>query len=101
MLNETSKEAIKREIMEEIGMQIKNPTLCSVVENLYTTNTEKVHEICFIYIIDTIFTNVVPSGFIEVSIENLDKFDIRPSPIVDILKSKEDSFKHIIFKQPS
>jgi len=98
MLNETSEEAIKREIIEEIGMEVINLTLCSVVENLYTKATEKVHEICFVYRIGDIFESVIPEGFVEVPIEDIDKFDVRPSSIVDILKSKESSFKHIIQK---
>ncbi len=98
MLNETSEKAIKREIMEEIGMQIEELTLCSVIENLYTTNVEKVHEICFVYKIGACFDGIISEGFIEVPIKDIDKYDIRPSSIVDILKSKEESFKHIIFK---
>lgn len=98
MINETSKEAMKREIMEEIGIEVGDLTLCSVIENLYTKATEKVHEICFVYKINTIFTGVIPDGFVEVPIEDIDKFDVRPSPVVGILKGKENSFKHIILK---
>ena len=98
MINETSDEAMKREIKEEIGMEVKDLTLCSVIENFYKTVTEKIHEICFVYKIDTIFTGVIPSGCIEVSIDDIDKYDVRPIQIIDVLKNKNDSFKHIIIK---
>jgi 8-oxo-dGTP pyrophosphatase MutT (NUDIX family) len=95
-INETSQEAIIREIEEEIGMKVKNLKLCSVLENLYSTQSEKVHEICFVYKTEEIFTGLVPNGFIEVSINEIENFDIKPAIIPSILKNKDDLFKHII-----
>ena len=95
-INETSEEAIKREIMEEIGMEVKDLTLCSVMENIYQKKEKKVHEICFIYSITNIFEDTLPEGFVEVLIDDIGKFDIRPSSIVEILQTEGNSFKHII-----
>ncbi len=96
--NETSKQAMKREILEEVGIQVEDLTLCSILENLYKTDTEKVHEICFVYKTDIVFNGAIPKGFVEVPIENIDKYDIRPSNIVEILKNKDSSFKHFVIK---
>jgi 8-oxo-dGTP pyrophosphatase MutT (NUDIX family) len=97
MINETSKEAIKREILEEIGMEVKDLTLCSIIENLYSTPKEKVHEVCFVYKIDDIFTDKLPNGFVEVSKDDFNKYDIRPSPIVSLLNESSE-FKHVLIK---
>ncbi len=96
MINETSQEAIIREIEEEVGMRVKNLKLCSVLENLYSTQSGKVHEICFVYKTEEIFTGPVPKGFIEVPMNEIENFDIRPNIISSILKNKDGLFKHII-----
>jgi hypothetical protein len=64
---------------------------------LGTTN-EKVHEICFVYKTDIVFNGNIPKGFVEVSIEDIDKYEIRPSNVVEILKNEDDSFRHIVIK---
>jgi 8-oxo-dGTP pyrophosphatase MutT (NUDIX family) len=97
-LNESSHEAMKREIIEELGVGANEMTLRSVLENFYTTATEKVHEICFVYEIDEEFNGTVPAEFIEVSINEINAYEIKPIQIVDILKSDKNSFKHIIVK---
>lgn len=97
MVNETSQEALEREVMEEIEMKIKNSKLCSVMENLYTTTAGlKIHEICFVYKIDDIFEGDLPDGFLEVAIEDIDKYKIKPIGLTKILKDTE--FKHVIVK---
>jgi len=47
--NETSLHAIKREIKEELGLELKNYQLLNISENIFTFNGEPGHEICFIY----------------------------------------------------
>jgi 8-oxo-dGTP pyrophosphatase MutT (NUDIX family) len=98
MLNESSKEAIIRETKEEIGMDVENLSLRGIIENFYGTGDDKVHEICFVYEIDDLFTGEVPSEFVEVSMEDIQNHDIRPAPVVDILKSEKNSFKNIVVK---
>ena len=97
-LGESSEDAIKREIMEEIGMKAERTTLVSILENFYFNDKEKVQEICFVFKIDEDFTGIIPDGFTEVSIEDISKYDVRPKPMVDILKNKDKLFKHIIIK---
>lgn len=98
-IGETSREAMIRETIEEIGVEVKELTLCSVIENFFVSENQKVQEICFVYKIDEIFNEIVPPLFVEVPIEDLDKYDIRPNKLVDVLKSEGNSFKHIIVKE--
>jgi 8-oxo-dGTP pyrophosphatase MutT (NUDIX family) len=46
---EYSKEALARELMEELGVQITSPRLLGVVENLFTFDGEEGHEVVFVY----------------------------------------------------
>jgi 8-oxo-dGTP pyrophosphatase MutT (NUDIX family) len=101
MINETSGGALIREIKEELGVPVraKDLTLVSVIENLYgSTNNAKVHEICFIYKVGTIFKGTIPHGFVEVPKKDLDKFEIMPRPIIDILKGDLERLSHIVTK---
>lgn len=97
-LNETSEEALKREVFEEIGFEFNDFRLCAVMENFFTKIDIKVHEICFIYEINDVFQGVLPEGFIEVAPENIHEYDVRPTPIYDLIKSSRESFRHIIQK---
>ncbi|MDQ5927907.1 MAG: hypothetical protein QG633_345 [Patescibacteria group bacterium] len=97
-LNESSEDAIKREVMEELGMRFEHFALRSVIENFFVKGTEKVHEICFVYDIEDLFEGPLPEGFIEVPIEDLDKHDIRPDVVTPLLKEGGDTIKHIIKK---
>lgn len=47
--NETAEEAVRREVMEEIGVQVKNLEFLEVVENRFVYHGEKGHEIVFVY----------------------------------------------------
>lgn len=98
MLNESSEEAIKREIKEEIGMEVKEVKLRSVIENFYGVSPDKVQELCFVYEVEEEFMGSVPQEFVEVSVEDINKNDIRPSSIKEILESEKDSFKHFTIK---
>lgn len=48
-MGETSQEALKREIKEELDAELKNIKLLEVVENIFTFNGQPGHEICFVY----------------------------------------------------
>lgn len=98
MLNESSKEAIIREIKEEIGMDAKETILKSVFENFYGKIPNKVHEICFVYKVAEEFTGELGAEFIEVQLQDLNDYDIRPRIIKEILLSHDNNFKHFIIK---
>ncbi|MGL4611302.1 MAG: NUDIX hydrolase [Trueperaceae bacterium] len=46
---ETSAEAIKREILEELGEEMENVTLLGVLEEIFTVEGKPGHEVIFIY----------------------------------------------------
>jgi 8-oxo-dGTP pyrophosphatase MutT (NUDIX family) len=46
---ETSKEAIKREILEELGEEIKNVKLLGVLEEIFIHEGTSAHEVIFIF----------------------------------------------------
>jgi len=46
---ESSEAALRREMREELGAEIKNPVLLGVLENLFTFNGRPGHEIVFVY----------------------------------------------------
>lgn len=98
-LEESSDEALKREIMEEIGMEVKNYKLIGMLENIYTNvgDGERVHEICFVYMVEDVFAGELTDEFVEVGNKDFANFDIKPKPILKILESK-NNFEHIIIK---
>lgn len=101
MLNESTEEGIKREIFEEIGMEVKNVKLLSVIENFYTEDENKTHELCFVYGIKEEFMGDLPVGFVEVSLEEIDKIEIKPLTIKNILRNIKDNkeiFEHFLIK---
>jgi 8-oxo-dGTP pyrophosphatase MutT (NUDIX family) len=51
---ETSREAIKREILEELGEEIENVKLLGVLEEIFTHEGQPGHEVIFIYDADFI-----------------------------------------------
>ena len=106
--NETTKEAIIREIGEEIGIIVKENDLLliNVAENFFTYNNKKIHELLFVYKIidnkelgkkDIIKTldkdDVVNKWF---SISKISKMDIRPKTVMCILNNNDVS--HSIIK---
>lgn len=98
MLNESSREAMIRETEEEIGFKIETLHLRSVIENFYGLSPNKVHEICFVYEVEDVYEGNIPEGFIEVSINDVDQYDIRPKQIVEVMKSEKGSFTSYVVK---
>lgn len=69
---ETSAEALKREIKEELNTEIKNLKLIKVLENIFTYEGEMGHEIVFLY---------------QADFKDQKMYDKESMPIID---SKED-----------
>lgn len=97
--NETTKQAIIREINEEVGINIleKDLILINVAENFFTYNDKKIHELLFIYkIIDNKELNnkddiktidkvdVINKWF---SLTEISRMDVRPKIFIDSLNS--------------
>ena len=97
-LNESSEEAIKREIHEEIGMIVDEVQFRGIIENFYESEEGKVHEICFVYEIKEIFIGAITTGFKEISTEKIETQDIRPMVINEIMKGNTTIPMHFITK---
>jgi 8-oxo-dGTP pyrophosphatase MutT (NUDIX family) len=46
---ETSEEAVIREVREELGIEVREPTLLGVLENIFRCHGQDAHEIVFVY----------------------------------------------------
>jgi 8-oxo-dGTP pyrophosphatase MutT (NUDIX family) len=97
-LNETSIEAAKREMMEELGFEVKNLKFKSVLENFYSKDDINFHELCFVYETGDVFLEEVGEGFVEISESNIDSLDIRPKIMIDFILGKDNEFSKILNK---
>jgi 8-oxo-dGTP pyrophosphatase MutT (NUDIX family) len=97
-LNESSLEAVVREVEEELGFTPTDLNLKATLENFYSNNGENVHEICFVYEVGDVYQLTIPENFIEVSPEDINSHDVRPKPIIDLVTSNNPLFKSIIVK---
>ena len=103
---ESSEEAIKREIKEETGLDIKVEECISTIENLFEKDGIKFHEIYFVYkgsFIDDVDTNTIidniegkPLKYGFVDLNKIDDYYILPVVIKDIIKNKKS---HIINRE--
>ena len=46
---ETSLEALRREVQEELGVEISNPRLLGTLENIFVYDNRRGHEVVFVY----------------------------------------------------
>lgn len=111
-IGENSKKAIKREVMEEIGKEIKIENLFATVENFFYLKNIKFHEVLIIYnaiIVDELndvekikIIGIEKRGDLEFVWKNIDEIrnlDLRPLCIKEILCDNEvakDSYIHLI-----
>ncbi len=97
--NETTIEALQREIVEEMGIIVKDSemTLIHVAENFFTHDGKKIHELLFVYRIHNkevsekeeirvIDKNDVTNKWYPIT--SLKKMDVRPSLIVNSIQTK-------------
>ena len=78
--------AAAREVQEEIGVEIKNPRLLGVLENIFTYNGELGHEVVFCFIDQIPSRDMVPSEGLESNGESfplrwLSRDELRSCPI--------------------
>ena len=84
---EKSEEALKREIKEELGCEIKNLRFLTVIENIFKYEGKDRHEISFVYKGDLLDRKIYEQKEIHY-IKNGEKFDAEWVPISDILKGE-------------
>jgi len=96
---EDSKIAITREIEEELGQKLKFKLIC-IEENIL--KERKIHSIDFCYVSVSKEENLIPQEdknqvFEFVSIDDIDKYDIKPDSIKEIIKNIDNiNIQHTI-----
>lgn len=109
-LGETTEEACLREMKEETRKDFKVEKFCGVIENFFTNKYNlNIHELSFYYLlspcedvdtkdfelIENDKGNIVKLNFKWIDIAELDKYNIQPKELKDILK-KNLEFTHIV-----
>ncbi len=82
---ETAEKAIRREIREELNSEIENLEFLKVVENIFTYEGEKCHEIIFLYQGDLANKDIYQKEKIPIDVNG---FPAEWVPISDILEGK-------------
>ena len=101
-IGENSEEALRREIMEELGKEIEINCYVTTIENLFEMKNSKYYEILFVHEIeckdeeDKKILETMPNKegkeylrYEWVDIDELDKYDLRPKAMKKILKEKQ------------
>ena len=111
-LGESTLDAIKREIREEVMLDVLNVKLLSVIENFFTNVKGKMmHEVCYYYTVYAEGVNTNDYTYIEnddgelkelkfnwIKLEDLTKVDFRPKILAEKLVGGNFEFEHIITK---
>lgn len=109
-LGESSLDAIKREMVEEVELSCKDAKLLALVENFFVGKGKKFHEVCYFYLyqpnedvksedytrIENDEGELKNLEFKWIKLDELDKFDFRPNVLVDKLMNRDFEFEHII-----
>ena len=112
-LDETTEEAVKREVLEETGVHYDIDHLAVIHENFFVDNCGpfaglQSHEICFYYVMKSrgtqeLNSNSTTCGVEEkmywIPIKDLDKHKAFPSFMKDFLTSEHTGIEHIITKE--
>ena len=105
---ETTEETLRREIKEEMGQEVKIIKSVSFMENLFTDNKKKYHEILVTYELEFIDKSmyekeVIPTiekdkelEFIWYDIDKLNDIIFLPNALKDLIVNDSNEFKHII-----
>ena len=111
-LGETTKEALERELLEEIGQPIKVETYQGFIENFFQNNKKQnIHELSFYY--EASSQSLPAENFTHTEIDhgfeitqnlfwldqnNLDNYNIKPQELIPFLKENKP-LSHIIIKE--
>lgn len=111
-VGESSLEAIKREVKEEVQLEIKDAKYIGLIENFFTNfRGDKTHGLDFYYIIkisnteaEKIDMNYVENdkdGIVEhhfswINISELNLYELVPDTLIKVIQKKEENFHYII-----
>ncbi len=85
---EKSKDALKREVHEEIGAEVTNVNFLGIIENIFTYNGDPGHEIVFVYDAEFVETSFYDkSSFIGYE-DNGAAYNLHWKPISDFTNGK-------------
>ena len=97
-INETSEEAAKREVFEEVGIKAEKVTFRTVVENIFKLKEQQFHEICFVYSVDEEVTiPKLSKDRVEIPLEEFKNLDIRPKILKEYVESNSKDY-HVVTK---
>lgn len=105
-IGETSKEALKREFKEEMGINSTKLKFRGIIENFFEYNKKKYHEVMIVYDVEfdpdsEIYKKDVIKGieeesklnFVWKTLDEIENIDLRPKNLKDILiNNKEGCF---------
>lgn len=112
-LGEDSEYAMLREMEEETTHKFKISSYLGIIENFfYNKYKNNIHEICFYYLLDSIDSlntedyerieddhgHEVYLKFAWISLSELEKYNILPTHLKEILNRDNKEFKHIIVR---
>ena len=98
-INESSEEAAKREIFEEIGIKIEEIRLKAIIERFFEEKNKNYHGIEFFYEAKKIEKINLHENFYTLKINEMEKMNIKPKIICDIIKSGKKKIQHIILNE--
>ena len=96
---ETSEEAAKRELFEELGVSIERFRLRGIVELFFGPEDKCVQEICFVYSVSDIDDLKLTEEFGFYTLKQIESLDFRPQVIKEIMKSDNEHVLHLTMKQ--
>lgn len=108
-MGENSKNALKRELEEELGKQVNIQDFLGIIENFFVKDDVKYHELLFIYKaefksdkdkqIEDVLENKEGKSYLKyhwVDFEKLDEYKIVPNGINKILSENKYPFSKIL-----
>ena len=101
-IGENSEDALKREILEELGKEIEITGNVATIENFFEMKSQKYHEIMFVHKIEFIngddkktentIKNIEGKEYLKyewLNLEKIDEYPLKPQVIKEILKSEK------------
>lgn len=103
-LGESSEDAIRREISEEIKLDLPVDKMLFLAENFFTENNIKFHELCLFFKIGIDEYSVLPrdlevideTQYHWIELDKLSNYNIQPEFLVDHLNNLPKVIKHVI-----
>jgi 8-oxo-dGTP diphosphatase len=93
---ESSEDALRREVFEELGIEINNFTLKSVIENFFVFDSRNVHEICFVYQTEDILEKDLGPEFHTFDNLEISNLNLKPEIMKEVISYEGREILHLI-----